>query len=320
MNRFDLIRILADGELHSGADLAEHFQVSRTAVWKHIESLDELGLVCERIQSQGYRLERPLGLLDPSTIQQQLEASGEDVDLVVLNEVDSTNRFLSDRIRQHSSKSTVCLAEYQTGGRGRRGKQWVSPFGANLYFSMLHRFDISTSQMLGLSLVVGVAVIRLLRSMGCSDVGLKWPNDVLYKQKKLGGILIEVSGETGGPCQAVVGIGLNVDMPPNAEIDQAWSDLNAALDTVVDRNALAAGLIAELNIAFGVFSQHGLAAFRDEWSQLDVLNGQELTIDMGTQKFMGCGRGVANDGSLLVEIDGVVKPFSSGDVTVRRVM
>lgn len=315
MNRFDLIRVLSDGQLHSGADLAAHFQVSRTAIWKHVEQLAELGLDCERIHGQGYRLAKPLGLLDAHRIRQMMGSRA--VDVIVLSEIDSTNRYLTERQKQIAGQTTLCVAEYQTGGRGRRGKHWVSPFAANLYFSMLQRFDVSISKILGLSLVVGVVVERVLRKMGCDGLGLKWPNDIVFYQKKLGGILIEVAGEAEGPCDAVVGIGLNVSMPEAVQIDQPWTDLHALLGAPVDRNELTASLVDELALAFEVFAKDGLAGFLEEWRTLDILDGQELTIEQGAKTFVGRGKGVADDGSLLVEIDGSVKALSSGEISVR---
>ncbi|CAG1769414.1 partial BirA family transcriptional regulator, biotin operon repressor / biotin---[acetyl-CoA-carboxylase] ligase, partial [uncultured bacterium] len=243
-----LLTLLADGEFHSGTALAHCLGVSRVAVAKQLNQLaDVLGLELIAVTGKGYRLALPLELLNHDLIMENLITDSRELisKLEIHTQIDSTNRYLMEQLRQQSVSGRVCFAEQQTHGKGRRGRVWVSPFGHNIYLSIAWQFSTGAVALSGLSLAVGVAVIRALKQLGIGDVGLKWPNDIYAQGKKLGGVLIEVSGETDGTCNTVIGVGLNVYLAQEqgANITQAWTDLTTLLGQRPSiRNALASSL------------------------------------------------------------------------------
>ena len=252
MSRSILLPLLADGEFRSGQDLAEALGVSRTAVWKQVNKLaSETGLVIDSVKGRGYRIPGGIELLDAEQVTAALQplASRLLTSLVLLESVDSTNAEALRRAEAGDSSGLVCSAEQQTAGRGRRGRQWVSPFASNLYLSLLRKFDQGAAALEGLSLAVGVAVARALEAAGMPAVQLKWPNDILFDGAKLGGVLLEMIGDAAGPCKVVIGVGLNVVMPAEAArgIDQDWTDIRSVAGSAHPRrNALLAALLNEL--------------------------------------------------------------------------
>ena len=323
-----LLGLLADGEFHSGTELADILNVSRSAVWKQLNSLEGLGLELLAVRGKGYRLTRSLELLDQAEIISNLDKHSEGL-MAALNihrQIDSTNRYLIDCAEQNAVSGVICLAEQQTAGKGRRGRQWVSPFGSNIYLSILWRFEQGYSQTSGLSLAIGVAVIRALNqyiSQLDSDLAisftLKWPNDVYFQGKKLGGILIEISGESDGPCAAVIGLGLNLFLSDKAAdgIDQAWIDLSKITGkNILRRNYLAACLINHFLAVLHDFGSVGIQAYLNEWRRYDCLKDQSATLFIGKQPYAGVVRGVDDQGLLLLEqISGKTKAFASGEVS-----
>lgn len=312
-----LIQLLADGQFHSGEELALQLNVSRTAVWKRLKKLSTIGLAVESVKGRGYRLPQPLELLNKATIEQYLSHSSQALinTLTLLSLIDSTNSYLLDiaKSNQALSKANVCLAEYQSGGRGRRGRQWVSPYGSNLYLSIDWQFDGGVTALEGLSLVVGVVVARALSSFKLSDISLKWPNDILLEGRKLGGVLIEVVGDHAGPCRAVIGVGINVNMPDQERsIDQPWADLKN-----VSRNQLAAFLIRELTDMLISFESDGLKAYMNEWQQLDAFSGKVVSVISGQNIVSGLCCGIADNGALVVDVDGVKQRMHGGELSLR---
>lgn len=239
--------------------------------------------------------------------------------LEIHRQIDSTNRYLLDLARQGARTGSVCLAERQTAGRGRRGRSWVSPCGGNIYLSVLWRFAQGYPAIAGLSLAMGVAVIRALRQQKIDGVALKWPNDIYCAGKKLGGLLIETSGEADGPCAAVVGLGLNVRMPDGdaEDIDQAWTDLGKLTgQTAWDSNRLVAGLLDRILPILADFEERGLNAYLDEWRRYDCLKNRHAALWLGAERLTGIVRGIDDNGLLLLEQpDGQLKAFASGDVS-----
>lgn len=240
--------------------------------------------------------------------------------LEVYPTLDSTNSYLLAGARAGWPSGAVCLAERQTAGRGRQGRNWVTPFGAGLAFSLLWRFDVSPEALGGLSLVTGIAVARALRDSGVLEVGLKWPNDVWWRERKLGGILLE-SGGTAKEFYVVAGIGLNVALPASdaAAIDQPWVDLREILGTVpVDRNRLAAMLIGEVVGAYSRFQDGGFADFAEEWMRFDQVRGRPVRLQLPDGTVAGIARGVDATGALLLETeDGRASAYLGGEVSLR---
>ena len=321
-----LLQILADGQFHSGTDLAEQLNLSRSAIWKQINGLEEQGIDITAVNGKGYRLHSALELLDKSRIYSLLNNTTRQglAELEIHDQIDSTNSYLValSNARPDSS-AIICLAEQQTAGKGRRGRQWISPFGSNIYASLVWQFQQGPSSLSGLSLAIGVAVINALKIHGMHDVGLKWPNDIYWQQRKLGGILVEVSGEADGPCHAVIGLGLNLFLADQhgAAIEQDWVDISEILGQAhqVSRNQLVATLIEQFLAVTSQYTQKSFALYRDEWRQYDCMQGQQVSLFMGHTEIDGTVLGINDDGLLLLQTEtGAVQSFASGEVSFRR--
>jgi BirA family transcriptional regulator, biotin operon repressor / biotin---[acetyl-CoA-carboxylase] ligase len=316
-----IITLLGDGQFHSGTALAEALKISRSAVWKHLGGLVDLGLQYSAVSGKGYRLERPLELLDPNKMIMAIDERERALisSLEVFDQIPSTNTYLSKRALENAPLGSVCLAEQQTAGKGRRGRHWVSPFGSNIYLSVLWRFQASPMAISGLSLAVGVAVIRALKSHYNAVFQLKWPNDIYCQGKKLGGILVEVSGESEGPCAAVIGLGLNIYLPETAatDITQEWTDLTKITGQQQhNRNALAGTLLNQLLPAIATFEDIGIAAYIDEWRRYDCLKDKTATLFVGQHRYEGIVKGIDDNGLLLLtRPDGSTQAFASGEVS-----
>ncbi len=314
--------LLADGQFHSGSALGHTTGRTRSAVWKAIRSLQNTGLKIYCVRGKGYRLAQPMELLSRERILAALDNDTRQAvkQLDVYHEIDSTNACLLGVARQSNTSGHVCIAECQRKGRGRRGRQWVSPLGGNLYLSLLWRFHSGAASLAGLSLAIAVAVLRTLRDAGLNSAQLKWPNDILVNGHKLAGILLELAGEAAGPCAVVMGVGLNI-RTPEAEmsmVEQSWTDLESALGETVSRNELAASLLQHLVRAIVDFERQGLTPFLTEWAQWDALAGNEITLDLPMGSLQGVVRGVDENGALLLICNGKLQRYHSGEVSVRR--
>ncbi|QUY46781.1 bifunctional biotin--[acetyl-CoA-carboxylase] ligase/biotin operon repressor BirA [Serratia plymuthica] len=308
-----IIALLADGSFHSGEHLGEYLGMSRAAINKHIQTIREWGLDVFTVPGKGYSLPGPIQLLDADSILGQLE----DKRVTVLPVVDSTNQYLLERITELQS-GDACIAEYQQAGRGRRGRQWISPFGANLYLSMFWRLDQGPAAAIGLSLVIGIVMAEVLQRLGAADVRVKWPNDLYLNDRKLAGILVELTGKTGDAAQLVIGAGINLAMrESNANaINQGWVNLQEA-GISIDRNELAATLLNELRQSLRQFEIDGLAPFISRWRTLDNFIDRPVKLLIGEQQIFGIARGIDQQGALLLEQNGVVKPFIGGEISLR---
>ena len=317
-----LLNLLSDGEFHSGEALGVSLGVSRMAVWKHLKALRQMGVDFRVVRGKGYCLPSSLELLDRDRIlSAATPASAAGIDgIEVFLEVDSTNNWLREQALNGAPSGTVCVAEMQLAGRGRRGRTWVSPFAANLYLSLLWRSATGATALGGLGLVTGIALLRALRSYGIEGAGLKWPNDILAGDAKLAGVLIDVVGESSGPCIIIVGIGVNVCMSPGeaATIDQRWTDLHhLSGGNSLSRNVLAARILDELMPVIETFDAEGLQPFLDEWRQSDVLRGRKVGLTLPNEYITGTACGIDEVGALLVETVHGRRRFLSGDVSVR---
>ena len=313
-----LIAILADGKLHSGQGLARDLGISRTAVWKQLAQLKEYGLNVRRLKGQGYCLSKALDLLDTKRIADQIPSSlSERLNIQLFSSLPSTNEFLSNS-PSPPERFSVCLAEQQTAGRGRRGRVWLSPFGSNLYMSLAFDSARGVAGLDGLSLVVGLALAKSLKRMGLGDVKLKWPNDLWLSERKLAGVLIELSGELQTRCRVVVGVGLNVYMKSEdgIVIDQPWTSL-AEHDAVPEggRNQLTGWLLSDLMASLEELEEHGFLAFRHEWEEFDALRGRILQV-VGTQR-LGVGAGIDQRGAYRLQTDDGELYLNAGEVSVR---
>ena len=320
--RSRLLKLLSDGDFHSGEDLGAALGVSRMAVWKHLKTLRELGVDFEAVRGKGYRLSASIELLDGDEISTGISRStATHIDSInIFHELDSTNNWLREQCLSGAPSGTVCLAEMQHAGRGRRGRSWVSPYAANLYLSLLWRSPAGAAALGGLSLVTGIAVLRCLQAWGVEAAGLKWPNDILVRNAKLAGILIDVVGEASGPCAVIIGVGVNVCMPPlaGADIDQSWTDLSRLIGrSELSRNRLAAGLLDQLLPAVAEFETAGLQPFLGEWRRYDIVDGCQVDLQLPNETVSGTACGIDDGGALLVETVNGRRRFTSGEVSVR---
>ncbi|MDZ7923904.1 MAG: bifunctional biotin--[acetyl-CoA-carboxylase] ligase/biotin operon repressor BirA [Marinagarivorans sp.] len=311
-----LLALLADGECHSGEALGDKLGVSRAAIWKMIQQLQAQGVAVESIRGQGYCIRKGMDLLDRSQILAGLTSAAQARlgVLEVQTQITSTNSAL---LNGAYGNGAVILAEQQTAGRGRRGRAWVSPLGANIYCSIRWHFSMGIACLEGLSLAVGVALVDALAELGVADVMLKWPNDLWLKGKKLGGVLVEVGGDALGECYAVVGVGLNIAMPKNAalEIDQAWTDL-ASEGCSCSRNRVVAAMINHLLLLLGDYQAQGFGAYRERWLASNALADTWVAVTGAEQK-TGRVIGLNDSGALLLQSDAGIEIISGGEVSVR---
>ncbi|MEK6593483.1 MAG: biotin--[acetyl-CoA-carboxylase] ligase [Pseudomonadota bacterium] len=317
---FKVLRRLAAGDFHSGEELARALGVSRASVWHAVRALRENGFDVYSVRGRGYRLAAPVSLLDREAVLRGLGREAAHFTLEILDEAASTNTLLVARAQAGAPGGTAIAAEWQTAGRGRMGREWHAGIGGALTFSLLWRFSQGAGFLSGLSLAVGVAVMRALKTLGAGDAGLKWPNDVVWRGGKLAGILIEMQGDMLGPSAAVIGIGVNVRVTDavRSRIDQAVSDLETACGRPLDRNAVLACLLGELRHVLEVFARDGLTPFRDEWQRHHVHQDKTVTLLLpGARREQGVARGVAEDGALLIETRAGLQRCHSGEVSLR---
>ncbi len=316
-----LLQRLADGELHSGTALGEYLGISRAAVWKQVQVLQEAGIEIVSEKRQGYALPAAVELLNTAVIHSGLDAGvASRLDSIdMLWSCDSSNSELLRQLRSGDAASgVVLLTEHQSGGRGRRGKQWVSPFGGSLYLSLLWRFSGGLMALSGLGIVVGIAMAQAAKALGLEGAMLKWPNDLHYRDKKLGGVLIELEGESDGPTDVVIGVGLNVMLTDQSQqIDQPWTALNQHFDSSPSRNQLAATLLNRLIPLLDRFEQGGLEVLMPEWERLDRVRDRPVVIHQEGSAIHGVARGIDASGALKVESNGVIQRHFSGDVSLR---
>jgi len=324
MIKIELFKILCDGKFHSGTKLGVQLGCSRSAIWKIIKVLkEEFNANIFSVPGRGYCLSHNVELLDINLIKESLSDNSKKLvdNIEVFFSIDSTNDYLLSETKlnkYNKSRCQVCLAEYQYKGKGRRGKHWVSPIGGNLYCSVSWNFSKSFQELAGLSIAISVGLTSLLEEMGVANIGLKWPNDILWQGKKLLGVLLEMHGEASGPCTTIIGVGLNFNMPnTKIEIDQPWCDLKSILTILPARNKFAATIIDNLITSIQLFETKGLEAFVALWNKYDVIKNKPIVINKFESREQGIARGIDQTGALLVEQNGVVSPLYSGDVSVR---
>jgi len=324
-----LLMLLADGRLHSGAELAKQLGVSRAAIWKCIDRLRQRGVEVNAVPRRGYSLPAAVELLDEARIRAALPASSAARlrKFELLFDVDSTNGRLLSAGPPPYGWGDVVLCELQHAGRGRRGRLWVAPFGASLALSLGWAFDGAARTSPTLSLCVGVAVVRALTRAGARGIGLKWPNDLWLDDCKVGGVLLELRAEASGPAYVVIGVGLNVSLAAAAreEIEtmggsRADYRVAAVADACAEppsRNFIAGAIIHELLSMLADFERSGFAAFVDAWTALDVLRDRPSRIATDATTVSGIARGVTLEGNLRLERDGQMLEFVSGEVSLR---
>ncbi len=315
-----VLKSLADGEFHSGEALGRSLGMSRASVWNAMRKLGATGLEIYSVRGRGYRLQRPLSLLDHAEVERYLRHRDGRFTLEIVDSVGSTNTLLMQRAQAGAPGATVIAAEWQSGGRGRQGRAWHAGIGGALTFSLLWRFTQGASSLAGLSLAIGVALARALAKLGVVGAGLKWPNDVVWRGKKLAGILIEMQGDALGPSLAAIGIGVNVRLSAaiRSRIDQDVTDLESASGRTLDRNEVLALLLEELWGVLETFARDGFAPLRREWQHRHAHQDRAVTVILSdTRRESGVARGVAEDGALLVETRTGMRRYHSGEISLR---
>lgn len=319
MDLIRLLGVLSDGEYHSGVEMGQLLGVSRTAVWKALGKLEADGVVVDVVKGKGYRIIGGLDLLSRDEIIEYLESRSVHLDkLHLLQDVDSTNSYLmrDDSVEQGYS---VCLSERQTSGRGRRGREWHSPYAKNIYLSLSFGLSGGGEVLEGLSLALGVAVANCLSRQGVKNIGLKWPNDIWVGGEKLAGILVELKGEAEFGWKVVAGLGINVLMTEEEGrgVSQPWTSLEkVASELSLGRSMWAATLIESLIETIERYRVAGLGYLLADWSKFDILQGKEVVLSSGG--LTGLCHGVDRRGRLLVDIDGEMNAVNAGEVSVRQ--
>jgi len=318
-----LVDALARPGGQSGSALAAELGVTRAAVWKRIERLRAMGLAIEPGAGRRYGLAHAIDWLDPEQVRRALSAPARALAGTIEShfELDSTS---SEWLRRAPAlaNGSVCLAEFQAQGRGRRGRRWAAPLGSGLCCSVLWRHEQGLSALAGLSLAVALALRRGLHTLGLAPLVLKWPNDIQYGGCKLGGILIEASGESTGPCSVVIGFGVNVrpmHAPNGVDQPVACTD-DIARDVGREppgRNAIAVALLDALLPALGRFSAEGFAPLRNEWREADALAGRRIDVHASGGTYTATALGVDDAGCLRVRVRGEDRVLASAEVSVR---
>jgi BirA family biotin operon repressor/biotin-[acetyl-CoA-carboxylase] ligase len=326
LNPPSLVMLLADGRLHSGERLAQVLGMSRAAVWKGIERLRLLGIEIEAVPRRGYQLPEAVELLEERAI--RAAVAGDRLNrlrrLTLLFDVDSTNTRLLASGPPPQGCADIVLSELQHAGRGRRGRHWIAPFGGSIALSMSWSFTDASRASPALSLCVGVAIARALERAGALGIGLKWPNDIWFDDRKMGGILIEVRAEASGPAHVVIGVGLNVRLSAGmrAQIEASGVKAAAVADACTvppSRNFIVGAIIDALLSMLADFERDGFSGFRDAWTALDALRDRQAQVLMGEAVICGTARGVDAHGALRLERDGRLQEFVSGEVSLRGV-
>ncbi|MBI2318340.1 MAG: biotin--[acetyl-CoA-carboxylase] ligase [Betaproteobacteria bacterium] len=319
MGVFPLLRLLADGEFHSGQSLGRSFGLTRAAIWNRVRAIEGAGLPVFKVRGRGYRLAEPLDLIDARALEAALSECAVRFSVDLLDECESTNTALLERAHAGAPHASALVCELQRAGRGRRGSRWQSGIGTGLTFSVLWRFEESAGSLSGLSLAVGVAMVRAVAAFGFDHVQLKWPNDLLLGGQKLGGILIEVSGDHLGPSFAVIGIGLNVRMPRelSGRIERAATGLEDA--TVPSRTPLLARSLCSLGEVLPEFARLGFGPFRDEWIRRHAWQERMVTLRIAEDRVAeGTAAGVAEDGALLLRTARGIERFHGGELRLKE--
>lgn len=316
-----LLRLLADGALHSGVELAEALAVSRMTVSNRIAAWRAKGVDIEIVTGKGYRLSQRLEFLEIEQIKKELEKEfpERNIELQVADIVESTNDTAMTHVSQASSP-VICLAEYQESGRGRRGRKWVSAPAGGFIGSFGWKINAGVGALQGLSLAVGVVVVQALESLGFEGLGLKWPNDIVTHKGKAGGILIELSGEISGPSVVVVGIGLNIYMPlgvqdnPVDALIQSESEIKCA-----SRSQITLAVLVAVAKLLDNYVNTGFSFWRQAWMDMDAYAGKEVRLTGYNVLVQGNERGVDQNGAILIEMSDGIHAFSGGEISLRQI-
>ena len=322
---FPVLSILSDGKFHSGEIMAKNFNVSRAAIWHAISGAEKLGVEVFSVRGRGYRLTQSLDLVEEKKVKQAIGEMANLFKVTVLDVVDSTNDYLKKAAVNGHPHASCVVSNIQTHGKGRRGRQWQSALGENLTFSFLWRFTKGAAALSGLSLAVGIALIRSLKKLDIHQALLKWPNDILVEDdgiyKKLAGILIELQGDMDGQSAAIIGIGINLNLSKKQaeKIDQPAVSINQCTSESIDPNNLLAIIIKNLAEVLAIFEDSGFTSLKNEWLSYDAFQDKVINVTSGDgNSTKGRSQGVDDFGSLQVITDAGAKVYASGEISIRK--
>jgi len=323
---WQLLNLLADGNYHSGEKLAEQLGVSRASVFNTVTRAAEVGIVLQRIRGRGYRLASPWQRLDQAEISRWLGKEATKFHIEIMPQAESSNSLLMQRAGQNGHQSfapsgSVLAVELQTAGRGRMGRTWHSGLGNALTFSLLWRFDCGLNGLSGLSLAIGLAQVRALEKLGTQGVRLKWPNDLMTEQGKLGGVLIEAQGDVLGPSAVVIGMGMNLTLSGQQlrKIDQPASALDEVCVTLPERNRLLAAVLLELADVLQKFTNEGFSSLRTEWERYHIYQNKQIELHMPEGSVVkGIACGVSDTGELCLDTSQGMRRFNSGEISSKN--
>lgn len=320
-----VLRLLADGEHHSGEEIGQSLGISRSAIWKAIHEVSEkYQLDIHSTPGKGYRLGKKMTFLDSKAISAELDPKhrAELQDIVILDQTPSTNDYLLEALKSQRHGNIACFAEQQTQGKGRRGRSWISPFGHNIYHSLLWSFRKDAAELTGLSLAIAVAVLDAIRAYLdpkiSSSLGLKWPNDIYFGDQKLAGILLEMSSQAHDACHLVIGVGINthVSKKEAEKINQPFTSLDEIEKGSTQRNRLAGIVLNQLIATLVHFEKKGFLPYLNRWSSHDYLKNRKIQLKYQDKIITGMVRGISDQGALLLEMNGKIQSFLSGDTQV----
>jgi len=317
--RFSLLRILADGEVRSAERIRRALGLSEIEMNALASEIEALGLRVLRESGSDYRLAEPIDLYDTKLLAERVKEECPVLRLEVLDECPSTNTALAERAKAGAAHGTVLVCEHQSAGRGRRENTWVSAVGASVTLSLLWRFSRTAAELSGLSLAVAVGAAKGLEGLGVRDVALKWPNDLFWGGGKLGGILIETTGDTAGRIAAIIGIGINMRLGPAARerIGRPVSDVALSSPAMPSRTAVVAGVLSSVASSLELFSREGFAPFRQAWLERHAWQGRRVVLSQADLRVAeGQVVGVAEDGALELASDQGTRRFHNGEFSL----
>lgn len=317
-NFYQTVQLLSDGKFHDGTSIGKKLNITRAGVWKVIKKLEEYGITVQSVKGKGYALTKPLLLLDEEKIKQGMH--NKNIHIEYFETIDSTNDYLIHTPKDHKIK--ICMAEHMSHGKGRLQRSWYSPFGPNISMSLLYPFTKDISELAGLSLLVGLSLCKTINDLynPKTPVNVKWPNDIIWQNKKLAGNLIEVQAESNGFCYAIIGVGINVNLSGDIEqISQPWTSISKINNQYNNRNILSSKLLDNLIDYIKRFEAKGFKDFLNEWKENDGLLNKIVSLKTGSLTYKGKISGVNNIGHLLItNNDGEVMSLSSGDTTILK--
>ena len=315
-----LLRILSDGSFHSGERLAEQLNVTRSAIWKLVRKLKSWQIEIYSVTGKGYKIPGGLDLLDKSCLQKKLSHNHLFKQVDVFTSIDSTSDYLSRQWKSLPGVGRVCIAEHQSAGKGRKGRVWVSPFAANLYFSIGVSLPLGLSALGGLSLAIGISLAKTLNQWTNRKIKVKWPNDLMVDDRKLAGILVEACGESNDHSFLNIGVGINWNMQPEhaSELEQPWINLKELSEIKLSRNQILAEVLIQLDKTLTGYLSHGFTEFLKDWNQLSAMIDRSVTVHLANSQVNGIEAGIELSGALRLETESGIQIFHSGEVSLRK--